>query len=952
MNNIINELSHNNTINETKGEVKMICTNEEMIAALKEADIPVSVCEAIAEIYTVSDIRAIVNAEDVATLKANLKNVGEKRAHAIIDTLKGRIPEPMSRPVPDLKAPDVEMYSIPEFDLVYDTATQTAKLKLNREGRNKKRFGPALQMLQKVSGIKNPVVFTTVSEIQPDRNDTAKEYIAQRFWDNAVHNGIVIKGVKYMPLIMGTNAKMRCQIHWAEAQYVESVRNWVNCGANLQSNQNIAKIEAYYGLCLPFTHTLLNGVLTPDMEVIIPSWENDHEGENLLINPDGSMNHQDTYNVNEFDGMCFIELTDKLIDKMKLSRQQKRQLIRSINTFNGGTLRGPWHKGIIVWGFHIHDYLRSIGVNTVNGKNIDDIAIFGDKTMLKAALGEGGLYEKLEDFAVEFKARQHRFGVLLENHGIKNTFLPAQQLQAAHGAKKEFIEEGASEEVAYLNASADALTAALRYEPRLIARISQKDPSIMSTWFATELANNGYRKEYEAALSGRTHGNSVSGFCIKDVFAYCQWIAYNEGVRTELPTGILNAYEVYAQTAGFTGKAVASRNPVIANYGLHVVDVIEKLPDEYEQYVDQGFDYIMVGIHDDLCKLLRMDHDGDKARLTFAPWFVKAVDSIEKDGAFAEWESFGPVKKTVPTYGNSLDFFGTCTATPTLGLNVDTCGKMISNGVASKPIHDMIMDYLMNKGTDVKQGADGSNVAGEAGKIWAEMQRANKESKYSIAQAYGKGLKGREVKTDKVATEYGDSNLDIISKAVAENAVKELHFDGEFAVEKVLIDRPMAIRGLCGSGIWNEATGEYVNQGLFNILAGRNAKDWNEIDESIQKNSWQEFKAWKKAQALAELNAFAATVHKKDANGNETAETYTPDDVYDALTTYVFCTLRKSWFKQNTTKEKRNWLVILARTYLEWFGDKLEATFCKNEKIDALKAVAEGVDLTDEVEGE
>ena len=914
----------------------MIHTNTEMKEALKEAGISPTICEAIAEIYPVADIRKLVNSEDVATLKANIKNVGEKRARIIIDTLKGRLPEPMSNPVPDLRAPDVEMYEIPEFDLIYDEEAGKARLAKNQE-KNRKRFGPALQFLQKVSGQKNPGVFTTISEIPVDRNNPVPGYAMEQLWRKALC-GITIKGKVYQPLIMGTNAKMKCQIHWAPVDYIQKVRDWVNCGANLSSAQNIAKVEAYYGLCLPFTHPLLNGVLNPRMEVITPSYEQEHVGKNLFVEPDGKMEWKETFTVNEFDGQCIIELTDSIINKLHLNRQQRKQLIRSINKFNGGTLRGPWHKGVIVWGFHIHEYLHSIGVHTIGGKDIDEIAIFGDKTVFKAALGENGLYNKLEDFAVEFTNRQHRFGVLLENHGIKNTFLPAQQLQAAYGADKAFIEEGAEEEVAYLNQSMIPETAALRYAPRTIAKIAQRDNSIMNTWFATELANNGYKKEYEAALSGRTHGNSASGFCIKDVIAYCEWIAYCEGIRTELPTGVLKAYEVYAQTAGFTGKAVASRNPVIANYGLHVVNVIEKLDDNIEQYFDEGFDYIMVGIHDDLCKLLRMDHDGDKARLTFAPWFVKAVESIEKDGAFAEWESFGTVKKGVPSYQAALEMFAGCTSTPTLGLNVNTAGLMIANGIAHTSLDGMAMDYVMNKGTDVKQGADGSHIPGEIGKIWNAMVAANKDSKYSIAQAYGKGLKGRTIKEEKIATQYSDSNLDIISKAVSENAVKKLNFAGEFDVQKVLINRMQVIKGLCGSGVWDEEVGEYRDQGLFNTMVSRNTKEWSELDESIQKNSWQEYQAWKKAQAIKELNEYAASLDR------------TPEDVYDALTTYIFVNLKKQFFAQNASEKKRNWLIILARTYLEWFGDKLEETYCRNEKVDSLKAVSEGVDLSDEMD--
>ena len=193
----------------------MIHTNQEMISSLKEAGIPMAICEAIAEVYPVADIRPIINSEDITTLKSNIKNVGEKRARIIIDALKGRLPEPMSQPVPDLRAPDVEMYEIPEFDLVWDKEASKAKLQLNKE-KNRKRFGPALQMLQKISGQKNPGVFTTVSEIPQDRNNPVPGYAMEQLWKKALC-GITIKGKVYQPLIMGTNAKMKCQIHCDKA---------------------------------------------------------------------------------------------------------------------------------------------------------------------------------------------------------------------------------------------------------------------------------------------------------------------------------------------------------------------------------------------------------------------------------------------------------------------------------------------------------------------------------------------------------------------------------------------------------------------------------------------------------------------------------------------------------------------------------------------------------------
>ena len=933
-----------------------ITTDFAMLCVLKEIGLPVDVVENIEVTLGVTDMRRIVNSDDVDALK-EIKGIGDKRAIKIIEALKDRIPKPMSRPCPDIRKPNEQMFTIPEMTLVYRDNPTLTRYKVDRKGNpildpngdpilniGKKRLGPMLQCLQRVSGKADNVVFTTTSTIAEDPTDPAIPYMLSSYWNQAACYGIKTPdGRKLVPLGMGTNALMKGQIHWTYEEYVPKVMDWVLCGADMSHPQKIAKLEAYKGLLLPYTKTLLEDVLNPRMEVITPEWENVHNGKNVLIDPDGTMTAKDTFVVSEFDGQCFVELTPSLIDKMHLGRNERLRLMRAIAKFNGGTLRGPWHKGVIVVGFHIHDYLHAIGVHTINGKNIDDIAIFGDKTIFKAAIGEDGLYKKFEDFADNFISKRHRFGVLLENHGIKHTFLPAQQLQAAHGADRKYIDEGADEEVTYLKkAQLDPKVAAARYIPRPIARIAQKDDSIMSVWFANEMATNGYEQERTAALAGRTHNNSVTGFTIKDPIAYCEGIAYNEGIRTELPEGRLEAYQVLVPNwivvnedgtrTPYVGKAVASRNPVIANYGLHVVDVIDSI-ENFEQFFDEGFDYIVVSVRDDLCKLLRMDHDGDKMRLTNADWFCKAVESIGSDGVFAEWESFGDVLKAIPTRKTILEFFGTCTNSPTLGLNVDTFGKYISNGIANTPEREMVMDYLMNKGTDVKQGANGSTVAGDAGLILKAMKNEGKDCLYSLAQSYGKGLKGREVTKDKIANEYGDSNLDIISKAVATRTPEHLEFKGKFEIMKLICNKMQTIGGLAGNGSKKQ---NYEDAGLFNKLVARNAKEWSELAKDEATKDWSEYQEWKKQKALKTLYDFG------EAQGK------TEDDVYDTLVTYIFGTLDSTWNSERTSDGMRKWMIVLARTFIEWFGDKMEETFCKNQNIDVLSAIADGVELEEE----
>lgn len=953
-----------------------ITTGEEMFAALRAVGLPTSVCNAVDLLYDVCSIRKYVESDDINEFKSMIHNVGNARAAKIIQALKGKIPGVMSRPCPDRRKADIEMHNVPNMNLVYvDDAAKLTKFKVNEAGEfikdksgemivdtAKKRFGYALQVVQQLTGQKESIAFTTTSPVQDDYQNPAKAYRMEKYWRLLCENGMKIHGKRYVPAIMGTNAKMKCVIHWIEDKYVEPMKKILACGADLSGEQKIAKLEAYFGLLLPYTHQLLGGVLTPKMEVITDEWVNEHIGKNVFFSPDGTMTEKDTFNVAEFDGMAIINFTEKLIKKMNLKRHELRQLRRELAKFNGGTLRGPWHKGIIVVGFDIHQCLHDMGVHTIDGRDIDDIAIFADASAFKASIGEGKMYKTFDDFANAFIDNQHRFGVLLENHGLKSTFLPAQQLQAAHGADRQFIEEGAKAEVEYLNAALDPKVAADRYAPRVIARIAQRSPEIMNVWFATEFANNGYVKERNAAMSGRTHGNSKSGFGIKDLIAYCQWIAYKEGVRKELPTGALKAYQVYAPTAEFTGSAVASRNPVIANYGQKVVDVVDDLG-EYAKYFDEGFDYIMVSIHDDLCKLLRMDHDGDKIRLTNAKWYCDAVNSIPTNGVFAEWDSFGEVAKVVPTRANEVEFFCQCTSTPTLGLNVDNCGKMITNGIITSHEREMLMDYMMNKGTDVKQGADGSNVGGAAGVIWNAMNKelnANKgeKNKYSLAQAHGKGLKGRLISSDKVADAYGNSNLDIIGEAADKKTSETLAFTGNFDIERVLFDQMKNIVGLAGGGTKEM---NFTNPGKFNALVQRNAKEWDKIDEDVRKSGWAEHQAWKKEEARKEMLEYAQAINPN----------FSLKDVYDAITTYVFVTLRKSWMSRNdkiakakaklaerwdtevyaeiqSLEASKRWMAVLAKTYIEWFGDMLEEAYLAKENLDVLPAVSEGVEIDED----
>lgn len=939
-------------------------TESDIVAALTNAGVPTNIAEFIGVGFTVTDLRKYVESDDKLSLQM-IKGVGDKRAEQIINALKGKIAAPMSQACPDVAMPDVTMHKVPGMTLVMEDKAKLSKNKykngkvvLDNDGNSiknvaLKRFGPALQKLQQIEGERENIVFTTVSEIAEDWKDPIMELELKAYWHQLTKYGIIMPdGEVWISGMMGTNAKMKNQIHWIRLKSKAALRKWMACGANFEGKKvNIAKTEAYFGLLIPYTKELYDNKLNPSMEALIPEWEKEHTGKNTLINPDGSMEKKESFTVNEFDGMAVLEeLTDEDMNKMGLSRAEKRRLKRIIAKFKGGTLRAPWHKGVLVVGFHLREALKDEGVTEWNGKPVDDIYLWGDMSVFKASIGEDGLYEKFEDFTTSFINMNHRYGVLLENHGIKETFLPAQQLQAAHGCDVKYIEQGAEEEVAYLNRALDPKEAAIRYEPNVIARIAQDDPTIMATWFAMEMACNGYQKEYLSSRGGRTHGENRTGFVVKDLIAFEQWIAYCAGVRKELPTGCLKAYEVFAPGTGLVGEAVASRNPVIANYGLPIVNVIDTIDEEYAKYFDEDFGYIMVSIHDDLCKLLRMDHDGDKMRLTFDRWFINAVKSIDKTGEFAEWTGFGTVDKVELNDETEAEFWDSCTTSPRLGLNVDACSKLIANGNLTTLDQNMVADYMMNKGTDVKQGADGSNVGGDAGVIWKEMKEANKDRKISRAMACGKMQKGRVIDAKDVETEFGMSNLDIISKAVAEKATRTLSYPGRFDVRKVMFGNSKAVQKLCGA----YKAGEEWKRGLFDEQVARNKEMWTAMDENAKTVGLKEFLAWQKNQVMKEYAELAAEQNLEMS------------DVYDTLVTYIFDVLRKKIEvlrnevknaenakakkeAEETLKKRMSWFIVLARTFIQWFGDTMYDVYCTNNDLGFLPVVDQPIEMEEDI---
>lgn len=834
---------------------------------------------------------------------------------------------------------------IKEYSFMYDKTTD--KVAVKKTAVNSKRPGPIMEKAKSISSLEQPLV-TVVSKIDTKLPEHAKLKM-QAYLNVATREGIKTKNGMLKPVVMGTNALMKNTVHYGPANLVDELRNWQFCGADFEhcGPQNMAKLIAYGGLVLPYTMQLINGKLHPKYEVLIPAWDHTIRKVCILFNPDGTMKNIDSTVICEFDGQCVLDPSEEVMRQMGLDKEQWAEFRRLVEKFNGGTLRAPFQKGLIITGVRFRDMLKKMGVTHIQGRPVDEIAIFGDAKVFKAALGESGLFKNFEQYCMKFEELGHRFGLLLENHGVKSTFLPAQQLNAVVGGDIEHIREGAKQEIAYLRAAKDPIVASKRYGNSFTATMIKTNPEFAKVWFAEELLNSGYQNERKTSLAGRTHGENYAGFVCKDVVAFAQWIAYCEGVRTELPTGCLDSRTVFCASAP-EKMYIASRNPVVALYGLVEVENTHDLG-EWTEYFDEKFPYIMVPLGD-ISMLLRMDYDGDKARLSGDEWFINLVRSAKANAGPdieipAEWTGFGEPYKAIPNDDAFATAYASATAESSLGRNVSSATKCATHWEGGNvPAFQRNADYMMNKGTDVKQGADGSTAEGDIGVDWNDTAKRAGELKFTKAHAAAKELKRKEgdpeLDPEKIDTEWGTSPADLLNMAVTMKTPDKLSFGGNYELcvqwmYKFIRNRPQVIKGLCTFGKKNNETGEYEDEGLLLNRIFRSKQEWAAICEDDKaKYDYDAWKAWKKQEVYDDLLLYAVK------NGK------TSDDVYDAIVTFLFSGLANTWYAKKTTEGKQSMLMILARQIIEWFGDDMIAQYeaNANKPVEHIEVVIEDED--------
>ena len=793
-----------------------------------------------------------------------------------------------------------------------------------------KRYGPAEQKLQEILG-KEETVFVTESQI-PDGLDFSVEQELHAKHENMVTAGVksTKSGTVFMPHGHGTNSRKDCVLEWTDQDAIELLHQWEDCGANMNVPQNVAKAVAYRGLLMPFTRQFAGGLWGPEHVMLCPEYLKQIKAIGKFIDQFGNFSDLTETTIPEFDGQAVFDPSPELIDKLvsNMDPEKAEKLREEIRQFKGGTARGPWTKELVVVGFHMRQCLKDMGVYEINGVPIDEIAIFGDISTFKASVGEGLMYEVFSQYAVAFHNLGHRYGLLLTNHGVRgHKSLPYQQLQAAEGCDKQYIQQGAEEEVAWLNAAADRVVAADRYIGGIIADLVKVDNKASKAWFVEEMAQQKHMKAKQEAQTGKTHDNSYMGFCVKDLIAFAQWFAVCAGHDIEV-TGCLAPYRVLAPGMHYTGPAVASRNPVAVGYGLTCVYVVTHVSNQWRKYFDDRFNMIMTSIVDDLMTRSRGDQDGDKLFLTIVKWFVEAVKSLA-NREIADWNGLGTIKKLPVNEETLLNYYLSCTTQSQLGQNVSAIGKLIANGIIKTPEDQMVCDWAMNVGTDAKQGIGG--LCGEAGKRFEELKKMAKDLPFTKSQAMARTLKGQSTKEKDINPEWTNSNCDIIARAVTERVpdrLPENQIEGDFDWKVFLMSDPKAIPGLIRKGTRSEG---YNDCGFLNALIKRTNADWQAAAKA--ESADLEFRDMQKRTALDELATFA------ESNGR------TIEDVYNLVVVYVFGSsnncLQGMFYAKEATEGMKNRCLSEANLLVNWFGEMMRATYKRNTGVELVKQAYE-----------
>jgi hypothetical protein len=858
------------------------------------------------------DIIDAVLAKDVTAFTV-IKGIGQKTADKVIEALYGHV-----------------TYGSMVIGNVRKQFHQRPRVTLNRnwmiKGDNRpwifdsvrKRWSPVEAYAASISKDEFCIinVVSTIPELSASMFDLAARERAEaklELWEQVCHNGITLNGRKYVFIGHGTNSAKENSTLFCRAEYAEQVCKEFARRVNPGWKITDAKYVAYMiGLQAVYAENIGLPVEPEDFE-FFPSLYSEIIDDVAHNHIDGTVDFfkNDTVRQNQFDGFTVMHVSAKMqnvmIDRLVARGVDREQAIRKVNhelsILRGHTLRttNAALKGAVYTNFDIHAFLHDRGVHEIHGRDIDDIVLFSDETVLKTAIGEGKAYPSKEAWIAAVKTG-FEYKKLLCEHDLKRKDVPYQVLQTAHKACRGTIEEFAKEQVEELNAL-HTLDQAKRCLTKEQQALIDYIPQAANAKYFMNRMKTSFNNKLDDAFAGKRIGQCFGMLLSPDVIAFAE---HAGGLEVK---GFLEAGEACCFKMS-KGEFAFWRNPVLDTGALRVLKNVNKVPEELRKYFDFDTTMMMINVKDTTITRIRGDYDGDKGSASKNKSLIKMFK--EAHANFGDWLTDWDeqeTKKDVVTRESQLDYASTLCRESTLGqtccgLNKLYAGKWLTadgNIVHFEAEYEEVSNLTTLANNLVDAGKHGKKSFAMTKSAALKINRSKghealhpnaktyRDLHDVLAKALSEGAPRDGLDDLAVASNPRYGTLDIYTGVLSDNVDRKFHIDdlpeGKFDVTKLLFNDELGVRGMTGlvrkGEIYIQELGHRVDEGLFNSICRRTVRDMelieNENPDDPERNMDEDnFLAKCRVQGLTEIKAFA------EACGA------TLEDAFDVITRWVF----------------------------------------------------------------
>lgn len=552
-------------------------------------------------------------------------------------------------------------------------------------------------------------------------------------WDRTIEKGFSHKGERFVVLGHGTNAAKECEVVAVPASVADQIFAWATNQADGNWNVTVAKMIAYAGLSMVSIKPYVSkGIkVEPEDFQYWKTLEHEINSDAVRVMHNGDVIDVNTISQKGTDGSAVISFSSKKIAEICENDAAKiAEFKQKLNELQGHSFRLSLNKGYatVMKIDGMQTFLRSIGINEIDGRSIDDVVVFADNSVFKGKFGEKGSHASQADFCEKWH-RDHTdrdIGVLIESAKVdgKHGRLPNQTWTCLPGLREKQLQKLMEQEESWLN----SLTPG-EIIGGMLGKLVNANPGLMNVKSIRERFVESKQVLVDEAKQGRFHNLTRMFAGNGDIFAWAHFNATGEYV----PYIPANVVIVRGLKLAYEGQPVVIlRSPQEDPGSICIANCYSsfkaagcregKLLDS----ITRPDGTIFFSNEDDMVTRMRGDFDGDHFFIIDNSLFVNIIrDAMNRavdfgDGAkrapLVDWEESASVKKAVAK-ADRQQYLRNLVVSPNPGTWDNAIRKLMSTRPFNKPLsrYDFCAIAQATKkfnvdGVDAsKHGASGDN---------------------------------------------------------------------------------------------------------------------------------------------------------------------------------------------------------------------------------------------------